>query len=136
MSAPIIRRTRRTARKRNNAALFIGLGFASVLSVMSLLTYRERIVSTGTSLYKQLGDSGDAVIGGAGLVAFLFVLGFVLLLLYFLPTIIAFERRHQNAPAIAALNFLLGWSVWGWVAALVWSLTEVRSRDNFHYHYH
>jgi T4 superinfection immunity protein len=45
---------------------------------------------------------------------------------YFLPTIIAFARNHHNAWAICALNGFLGWTVIGWISALVWSLTAVR----------
>ena len=56
------------------------------------------------------------------------------LLLYMLPTIIAFKRGHQNKAAIAGLNILLGWAFVGWVGALVWALIEVRSRDNYHFH--
>ncbi len=41
---------------------------------------------------------------------------------YFLPAIIAWARGHRNWLAILALNFMLGWSLIGWVAALVWSL--------------
>jgi hypothetical protein len=48
-----------------------------------------------------------------------------LLLASFLPTIIAFARRHHNRYAIFVLNLLLGWTVVGWVVALVWSLTAV-----------
>jgi len=55
--------------------------------------------------------------------------------LYVLPSIIAISRSHQNMAAIIALNVLLGWSFLGWVAALVWSFTEVTSRHNYHYHY-
>ena len=44
---------------------------------------------------------------------------------YLLPTFIALGRRHQNTPAIVALDLLLGWTFLGWVAALVWSLTVV-----------
>jgi hypothetical protein len=44
------------------------------------------------------------------------------LALYFLPTIIAVARRKRNGWAIFALNFLLGWSFIGWVAALVWAV--------------
>ena len=47
------------------------------------------------------------------------------LLVYFLPSIIALARGHQNALAIFVLNLLLGWTFLGWVAALVWSLTAV-----------
>jgi len=45
------------------------------------------------------------------------------LLLYFLPAIVAGRRDHTNANAIFALNLLLGWTLLGWVIALVWSLT-------------
>lgn len=41
---------------------------------------------------------------------------------YFLPTFIGF--RKQNGGAIFALNLLLGWTVLGWVAALVWAMTK------------
>lgn len=47
----------------------------------------------------------------------------VVLALYFLPTCIAFMRRHQNAAAILVLNLLLGWTFIGWIASIVWSLT-------------
>jgi RsiW-degrading membrane proteinase PrsW (M82 family) len=46
--------------------------------------------------------------------------------LYFLPTIIAAKRRHQNDAAIFIINAFLGWTVLGWVIALTWSFTEVR----------
>jgi Superinfection immunity protein len=44
------------------------------------------------------------------------------LLMYFLPTIIAFARSKRDVGAIFVLNFFLGWSVIGWVIALVWAL--------------
>jgi hypothetical protein len=46
--------------------------------------------------------------------------------LYFLPTIVASKRSHSNAVAILALNFLLGWSFFGWVVAMVWALMNAR----------
>ncbi|MDH3595268.1 MAG: superinfection immunity protein [Rhodospirillales bacterium] len=49
-------------------------------------------------------------------------------LLYLLPALIAMLRAHPNAAAIVALDLLLGWSLIGWVVALVWSLTAVRRR--------
>lgn len=45
------------------------------------------------------------------------------ILAYFLPTIIASLRGHHNDVAIFVLNLLLGWTLLGWVIALVWSLT-------------
>lgn len=43
----------------------------------------------------------------------------------FLPSLIAFARRHHNRYAILVLNTLLGWTLVGWAVALVWSLTAV-----------
>lgn len=43
--------------------------------------------------------------------------------LYFLPTIIAAAREHAQGP-VFALNLFLGWTLIGWVAALVWAVTE------------
>jgi Superinfection immunity protein/Double zinc ribbon len=42
-------------------------------------------------------------------------------LLYFLPAIIG--RKKRNANAICVLNLFLGWTVIGWVVALVWACT-------------
>jgi hypothetical protein len=43
---------------------------------------------------------------------------------YFVPTIIAVARRRHNTLAIFILNFFLGWSLVGWVIALVWSVSS------------
>ena len=48
----------------------------------------------------------------------------LLSLFYFLPFAIAFNRKRANTGAIFALNLFLGWSLIGWVVALVWSLKE------------
>ena len=48
---------------------------------------------------------------------------------YFLPGMIAIERKHHQAAAIFMLNLLLGWTVLGWIAALVWAVSAVRKAD-------
>jgi ABC-type sugar transport system permease subunit len=48
----------------------------------------------------------------------------LLSLFYFLPFAIAFNRKRANTGAIFALNLFLGWSLIGWVVALVWALKE------------
>jgi len=40
--------------------------------------------------------------------------------LYFLPSIIG--RKKRNNVAIFVVNFLLGWTVVGWFAVLIWAL--------------
>jgi Superinfection immunity protein len=44
--------------------------------------------------------------------------------LYFLPALLAQGRTHPNLGAIFALNLLLGWTLLGWVIALVWALAS------------
>jgi len=41
--------------------------------------------------------------------------------MYFLPSIIALVRSKRDTLAIFLLNFFLGWSVVGWIVALVWA---------------
>jgi len=53
---------------------------------------------------------------------------FVLLVPYFLPTIIAILRQKTNTGSIFALNLLLGWSLIGWVVALIWALSSDNMR--------
>jgi len=44
----------------------------------------------------------------------LFIIG-----LYFLPAIIAAARRTHNSTGVLLLNLFLGWTVIGWVVALL-----------------
>ena len=55
----------------------------------------------------------------------LFVLIVVALPLYFVPSIMAYVRHHQNRLAILLMNIFLGWTFLGWVAALIWAATHV-----------
>lgn len=48
----------------------------------------------------------------------------ILTLFYLLPFAIAFGKKRANTAAIFALNLFLGWTLVGWVVALVWSLME------------
>ena len=45
---------------------------------------------------------------------------------YFLPALIAWQREHHNAAAIAFVTLFLGWTGICWLIAMVWSLTAVR----------
>ncbi|WAP61813.1 superinfection immunity protein [Pseudomonas fortuita] len=45
-------------------------------------------------------------------------------LLYMLPTIEAKLRGHTNIASIALVNLFLGWSLIGWVVALVWAFKK------------
>ena len=45
----------------------------------------------------------------------------VLLPIYFLPAIVASNRKHPSSAAIFIFNLFLGWTFLGWVLALVWA---------------
>lgn len=45
-------------------------------------------------------------------------------LAYVAPFLIAFERRHRFLWTIGVINFATGWTLLGWVAALVWSVNK------------
>jgi hypothetical protein len=44
------------------------------------------------------------------------------LLIYFFPSILGFHKR--NATSIILLNLFLGWTLIGWVIALVWATSK------------
>jgi UDP-N-acetylmuramyl pentapeptide phosphotransferase/UDP-N-acetylglucosamine-1-phosphate transferase len=48
----------------------------------------------------------------------------LVLLIYFLPTILAWCRWHRNEYVIGMLNIFLGWTFIGWVIALVWACVD------------
>lgn len=50
-----------------------------------------------------------------------FIIFIIIAVLYFLPSIIAISRDHPNATGIFILNLFLGWTLLGWVGALIWS---------------
>lgn len=43
---------------------------------------------------------------------------------YMLPTIEAKLRNHTNIASIALINFFLGWTLLGWVTAIVWAFKK------------
>ena len=57
------------------------------------------------------------------------LLGFVVgTALYFVPTIVAGVRKKRNLVSIGLLNFFLGWTVIGWIIALIWAFAHENRR--------
>jgi Superinfection immunity protein len=50
--------------------------------------------------------------------------------IYFIPSFIAHRRGHHQMMPIFLLNFFLGWSLVGWVAALVWATIALPTRTD------
>jgi len=71
--------------------------------------------------------------GIAGIISAIAVVIFVLLgiAIYAIPTIVAAIRRHRNLAAIFVINLFLGWTLLGWVGALVWAVIVTREDSNY-----
>lgn len=54
---------------------------------------------------------------------------FISLVVYFIPIIVAYIRKHNNIASISILTIFLGWTFLGWLAALLWSLNSDISKD-------
>jgi hypothetical protein len=48
----------------------------------------------------------------------------ILLLVYFLPTIIAGCNRHRSFVGIILVNVFLGWTGVGWICCFIWSVVS------------
>jgi T4 superinfection immunity protein len=48
----------------------------------------------------------------------------VFLIAYFTPALIAVLRKHRFTTAIGLINLLLGWTVIGWFASIVWAVNK------------
>jgi hypothetical protein len=74
------------------------------------------------------GYGGDVAMyagGYAGLVAVLILLACV----YFVPSVIASNRKHRNTTAIFLVNALFGLTLIGWCVALIWATTDNVRKD-------
>jgi hypothetical protein len=58
----------------------------------------------------------------------------IVVLIYFLPTIVALSRGHLSALAIFFLDLFLGWTLIGWLVALIWSSTGNTAANFYRLH--
>jgi hypothetical protein len=49
--------------------------------------------------------------------------------MYFMPAIIAHQRRHVSSGAIFLWNLFLGWSIIGWIVCFAWACTGDSRRE-------
>jgi len=103
------------------------------LGTRTLVSFFAILALVNYGLFAGFGQAGGLGVGVS-------VLGFLAAMVYFAPSMLAFERKHTNATAIFVVNFIFGWTLIGWVGALIWSLTrdrvaelleaQARDRDN------
>jgi hypothetical protein len=46
----------------------------------------------------------------------------VIIVAYFIPSIVGFASDKRSAPGIFVLNIFTGWTLIGWVASLIWAV--------------
>ena len=46
------------------------------------------------------------------------------IVIYFLPSFIANSNGKKDASAIVVLNLFLGWTMLGWLIALIWAMCK------------
>lgn len=51
----------------------------------------------------------------------------ILLVVYFMPVIVAMMRNHRQTLAIFMTTLLLGWTVFGWIFAIIWACTTSKT---------
>jgi uncharacterized membrane protein len=52
-----------------------------------------------------------------------------IVVIYMLPTLIAFGREHPRRQDITVVNILLGWTLIGWIGVFLWALlTQVEDQ--------
>lgn len=70
------------------------------------------------------GAASDGVNPMAG-----FIVGALLILAYFAPSLVADSRKHKSAGGILVVNFFLGFTFLGWILALAWAYADTGRRE-------
>jgi hypothetical protein len=58
----------------------------------------------------------------SGFVALLMAACIVAVAIYVLPALLAWSMGSPQLMAITLVNLLLGWTILGWIAALIWAV--------------
>lgn len=53
----------------------------------------------------------------------------LILIFYIIPSIVALTLKKKNSIYIILLNLVLGWTVLGWIGALVWAIASPKNGD-------
>lgn len=61
-----------------------------------------------------------------------FFLILIMLAVYFVPFLVAIGRKTYQIGAIFLINFLLGWTVIAWFAALIWAVAGETAAEHLY----
>ena len=57
------------------------------------------------------------------------ILLILIVILYMLPTLVAYARDIPQRQTITILNIVLGWTLIGWLVACVWAMSAETAAD-------
>jgi T4 superinfection immunity protein len=72
------------------------------------------------------GGMGEAMFDSTTTIIMLILV----VLIYMLPTLIAFGREHPHRMDVAVLNIIFGWTLIGWFVVFLWAALA-RPSDQF-----
>ena len=49
------------------------------------------------------------------------ILLLLILIIYMLPTLIAYSREHSRRAVVTVFNIFLGWTLLGWIVVFLWA---------------
>ena len=102
------------------------LRVAAPSGLVASVSNNSPIARAGAGLAVSLAAAGPAQAAGenydVALGFFLALCFFLAFLIYIIPALVAWHRRHPRSREIWALTLLLGWTGIAWLAALVWAL--------------
>lgn len=85
------------------------------------------LLAAAVALARSIGESSHGLVATVADIAFYAGAA----TLYLAPWLVAIDRRHPGRKTVAVLNLLLGWTLLGWIATLVfafrpqpWSFTD------------
>ena len=61
--------------------------------------------------------TGDGILDSTTTVIVLIAI----LIIYMLPTLIAYSREHSRRAGVTVFNIFLGWTLIGWIAVFLWA---------------
>lgn len=108
----------------NPLSVFLARWLISLVSVVAITLFIGFLVVLVKLPAKLSAERKEKILKEIVIIGWVFIaIALFPLTLYFLPTIIAWKRKHRNLMALFILNLLLG-AVFGvgWVIALVWAL--------------
>jgi hypothetical protein len=51
------------------------------------------------------------------------IVGLLAIAVLFLPAIVANQKKHKQYNSILLINILFGWTIIGWLIALIWAIS-------------